>query len=313
MSPSQASYDPVSDIPPLDAKIILVTGGNSGLGKQSALVLSKHNPSQIWIAARNAQTAQRTIKDIQDQTPDIDVKFLELDLSSFASIRRAAALFMESVPRLDILLLNAGVMACPPGLTEDGYEIQFGINHMGHALLCKLLLPLLLNTASSGLDPSPVPTDVRIVFVSSVAHKFTVSGGINFDLLKSMGAQVATNNRYGQSKLANLLYAQEMARRYRQLTIVSIHPGTVKTDLQKSNDGSLLMRGFQKLVVPFIGVTVQEGVKNQLWAATAQDVTSGEYYEPVGVSGKASALGKNRILATKLWDWTQQELDVSSV
>lgn len=304
MAKSSKTFDPARDIPSLGGKVILITGGNIGIGKQTALELSKHNPSQIWIAARNAQKANAAISEIRSQSPGVSLEFLELDLTSFASVKKAASHLIESVSRLDIAFLNAGIMACPPGLTTDGYEIQFGTNHLGHALLLKLLTPLLRHTASS----TQPRTEVRVVFVSSVAHKFTIPEGIDFKLLKTNAAAISTNNRYGQSKLANVLYAQEVARRCPEFTTVSIHPGTVKTDLQKSNDGSLLMRGFQALFVPLIGVSVQEGAKNQLWASVAQGVSSGEYYEPVGKPGNASQQGKSKELAAKLWDWTDREL-----
>lgn len=178
---------------------------------------------------------------------------------SIHSIKAAATTFLASVSRLDILMLNAGIMACPPGLTKESFEVQFGTNHMGHAFLVKLLLPLLLGTAAA----SP-GIDVRVVSVSSVAHKFCPSVGIDFGVLKTPADGMATNDRYGQSKLANVLFIGELARRYPQLTSVAIHPGTVKTDLQNSNDGSLLVSAFQKFVVPIIGVSVEDGAKNQL-------------------------------------------------
>ncbi|KAH7159488.1 hypothetical protein B0J13DRAFT_539072 [Dactylonectria estremocensis] len=302
-------YNPDTDIPSLKGKFILITGGNVGLGKQSALAICKHHPSQVWIAARSAEKANTAIAEIKKQVPDSDVslRFLELDLASFDLVKSAAKTLLASVSRLDILLLNAGIMARPPGLTKEGYEIQFGTNHVGHALLLKLLLPLLVKTASAPAS------DVRVVSVSSVAHKFGPSGGIQFDTLKTLAEAMATNDRYGQSKLANILYAREVARRYPQLTTVAIHPGTVKTDLQKSNDGSFIVSAFQKVVVPIIGVSVEEGVKNQLWAATGEGVKNGEYYVPVGIPGKGSALSMDRELSQKLWEWTEKELGVCSV
>ncbi|TVY59892.1 putative oxidoreductase [Fusarium oxysporum f. sp. cubense] len=298
------SFNPDRDIPSLEGKVILITGGNAGIGKQSALALSKHQPSEIWIAARNAKKAETAIAEIKQQSPGVDVRFLELDLSSFASVKSAAQTFLKSVSRLDILMLNAGIMACPPGQTSEGYEVQFGTNHMGHALLTKSLLPLLTHTASS----SP-GSDVRVVSVSSIAHKFGPSGGIQFDTLKSTASGMSTTDRYGQSKLANILFIRELALRHTELTPVSIHPGTVKTDLQNSNGGSWMLSAFQKFVVPLVGVSVEEGAKSQLWAATAKGVKAGEYYVPVGVSGNGSQLSKDKVLAKKLWDWTEKELE----
>ncbi|KAH7153588.1 hypothetical protein EDB81DRAFT_687901 [Dactylonectria macrodidyma] len=297
------AYDPARDMPPLDGKVILITGGNIGLGKQSALDISKHNPAEIWLAARNAQKADVVIAQLREQAPRVSIRFLQLDLSSFDSIKNAAHTFTSSVSRLDILLLNAGIMGTPPGVTKEGYEMHFGTNHVGHALFLKLLTPLLLKTASS-----PPCSGVRVVTVSSVAHKFSVSGGIKFDILKTDGQGESLNNLYGQSKLANLVYAREFAKHHPEIKSVSIHPGTVKTDLQKSG-GNLMLRGFQKFVVPLIGVNVQEGVKNQLWAATTKGVENGEYYEPVGVTGRGSALSLDKELGRRLWDWTDKELE----
>lgn len=295
-------YNPSRDIPSLEGKVILITGGNIGLGKQSALDLSGHGPAEIWLAARNAQKADAALAELRSHAPDVSVRFLQLDLASFESIKTAARTFTSAVSRLDILLLNAGVMGCPPGKTKEGYEMHIGTNHIGHALLLKLLTPLLARTAAE--QPR---SGVRVVTVSSVAHKFSVSGGINFDILKTNGEVSSPNNLYGQSKLANLVYATEFAKHHPEIISVSIHPGTVKTDLQTSG-GNLLMRGFQRFVVPLIGVEVDEGVKSQLWAATAASVKSGEYYEPVGVPGKGNALSKNEELGRKLWEWTEKEL-----
>ncbi|KAM0325785.1 hypothetical protein ACHAQA_007087 [Verticillium albo-atrum] len=307
MVQDNSTFNPARDIPRLDGKVILITGGNIGLGKESALELSKHNPAEIWIAARNSHKADAVLNAIGHQSPGVSVRFLQLDLASFDSIKQAARTFTSSAARLDILLLNAGVMGLPHGVTKEGYEMQFGINHMGHALLLKLLTPILLKTATA--QPG---SDVRVVSLSSVAHKFSLTGGINFDNLKTNAEKQSTNSLYGQSKLANLIYAGEFAKRHPDITSVSVHPGTVKTDLQQSG-GNLLIRGFQKFVVPLIGVDVHEGAKCQLWASTAVGVESGQYYEPVGVSGRGNALSKEKMLGKKLWDWTENELRLHNI
>ncbi|KAF5560174.1 alcohol dehydrogenase Bli-4 [Fusarium napiforme] len=253
-----SAFDPDRDIPSLEGKVILITGGNVGLGKQSALALSKHQPSELWIAARSAKKADSAIAEIKQLSPAVQVRFLELDLASFASVKTATEAFLSSVSRLDILMLNAGIMACPPWPDHGG---------------------------------------------------FGPSGGIQFDTLKSTATAMSTNDRYGQSKLANLLFIRELAEHHPELTVASIHPGTVNTDLQKSNDGSWMINVFQKVVVPLIGVSVEEGAKSQLWAATAKGVQSGEYYVPVGVSGEGSQSSNDKALAKKLWDWTEKELE----
>ncbi|OBS29587.1 hypothetical protein FPOA_03524 [Fusarium poae] len=136
------SFNPKDDIPDLTGKVIIITGGSSGLGKESALQLAKHNPSTIFITARTEKRGNAAIKEIQDSVPNFkgQIKFLELDLGSFASIQKGAATFLSQSDRLDILMNNAGLMATPAGLTADGYEIQFGSNYMGPALFTKLHL-----------------------------------------------------------------------------------------------------------------------------------------------------------------------------
>ncbi|KAF4829921.1 putative oxidoreductase [Colletotrichum siamense] len=303
MPHNNTTWSPEKHIKSLKGKSILITGGSNGLGRQSALDLAKHQPTEIWLAARSASRAEAVIDEIKQLDPSVSVKFLPLDLTSFSSIREAARIFLASATRLDILLLNAGVMNVPVGtVTKEGYEMHFGTNHVGHALLVKLLTPLLRQTALS--------SEVRVVLVSSVAHRFGPSGGLQFDSFKPKigNSGLSPNALYGQSKLANLLFAHEMARRCPEWTTVSIHPGTVKTDLQRSESGPFLIKAFQAVVVPLIGVSVEEGAKNQLWAATADGVLNGEYYVPVGVPGKGSALSKDEDLARKLWDWTEAEL-----
>jgi retinol dehydrogenase-12 len=272
------SFTAAQDIPSLKGKVVLVTGGNSGLGKQS-------------------------------------IRPLDLDLTSFESIKKAAARFTSEADRLDILMLNAGIMATSAGLTKEGYEIQFGTNHVGHALLTKLLMPLLLKTAeekSSGDED--MKNDVRVVVLSSAGHQIAPTGGIQFDTLKGTQEKMTTWTRYGQSKLANILFAKEMAKRYPQITSVSLHPGAVNTNLTKPMADRFL---FARLLTPLVSrvtATVETGAKNQLWAATSkQGIANGEYYTPVGVSGKGSAYSTDGKLAAQLWEWTEKELEGQSI
>ncbi|EGE77498.2 short-chain dehydrogenase/reductase [Blastomyces gilchristii SLH14081] len=304
------TFDPVKDIPPLNNKVILITGGNNGLGKQSVLEFAKHNPSRIWLAARNVQKAQQAIDDIKQQLPEAcktTISILELDLSSFESIKNAAKIVLAESDRLDILMLNAGIMAVPPGLTKDGYEIQFGTNHMGHALLTKLLLPLLIKTAESGSN-TPNGGDVRVVSLSSHGHTHLPKGCFNFESLQTTGEKLGAYTCYFQSKLANVLWARQLAKLYPQFTVAAIHPGVVRTQLMEGATGSaaiirMLVRVGSRLLTP-----VDRGVRNQLWASVSKDVRSGEYYEPIGVKGKVSDDGKDDQLARELWEWTEKEL-----
>lgn len=198
---------------------------------------------------------------------------------------------------------NAGIMAVPAGLSTDGYEIQFGTNYLGHALLTKLFLPVMLQTAK---EPG---SDVRIVVLTSNSHHRSPKEGILFDTLNSSTSTGATLLRYGQSKLANILFAKELARRYPVITAVAVHPGLVHTGLTATfQKNHMLARIVAPLLGSIIGVGVEQGVLNQLWAATGTGVESGAYYEPIGKKSLGSELARDTQLARKLWKWTEDEL-----
>lgn len=324
------SFDPDRDIPDLSGKVILVTGGtsrrttqdssthipqtdnpatgNTGLGKESVLQLSKHKPARIFLAARTPAKAHAAIADIRRAVPDAPVTFLELDLASLASVQRAAQSFLSQSARLDILLNNAGVMATPPATTADGYELQFGTNHVGHALLTKLLLPTLLATAA---QPG---ADVRVVTLSSEGHNLAPTpAGVVLDQHELR--QQSPWRRYGQSKLANILFTRQLARRHPAITAVAVHPGVIITGLyQPARDSGPLMRAglaaFGLLSWPFLP-DVPRGTLNQLWACCAAraEVQSGGYYTPVGRKSAGSAFARDEGLAEKLWEWTEGELE----
>lgn len=242
---------------------------------------------------------------------ETSLTFIECDLASLASVQKAAKQFISASARLDMVMCNAGVMALPPGLTSDGYEVQFGTNHLGHALLVKLLLPILLQTVEQ------VPnSDVRIVFLTSIGFRFHPSGGIVFETLRTTQdfGILGPWSRYAQSKLANIVYAAELARRYPRITTVSVHPGVAATGLVSN------LSFFKRFLVYLTNLgqvmaSAQEIVGNQLWAATVtgkkdnEKIVNGGYYEPVAVLGKLDECSSSEELAGKLWDWTQKELD----
>ena len=287
--------------------------GNVGLGKETIIQLSHHNPSHIYLGARTESKALAAIKDIQSLVPNARITFLPCDLTSLKSVQACARKFVAIESRLDILILNAGVMALPPGTTEDGYEIQFGTNHMGHALLAKLLLPTLVKTAE---EPG---ADVRVVVLSSVGH--VPAWGISFAQQKTDMKSYSTWSRYAESKLANILFAKELAKRYKNITAVSLNPGLVDTDLFESVFGWFgPLRRAVESVKGLVFVKVQEGAKNSLWAATAplegkdasttgRGVKSGVYYMPIGVDEGANRAARDPALAEKLWEWTEKELE----
>ncbi|KAI4184735.1 MAG: hypothetical protein L6R41_004530 [Letrouitia leprolyta] len=298
------SFAPDKDIPDLAGKVILVTGGNTGLGREAVSQLAKHNPSHIFLAARTPSKGEAAVEEVKNALPSAKITYLKLDLCSFKSISAAAQEFRSQSSRLDVLMNNAGIMATPLAMTEEGYESQFGTNHIGHALLVKELLPVLLSTAQEE------GSDVRIVNLTSEGHNLAPRPqGIMFDMakLKEYGPWA----RYGQSKLANILYTKELAKRYPSITSVAIHPGVIKTDLYLPNqENSMILRYGLKLVGPLFMADVPTGTLNQLWAAVGKkdEVISGNYYTPVGKSSKGSAWAQKSDLARELWDWTEKEL-----
>jgi hypothetical protein len=183
------AFDPARDIPSLAGKVILITGGAGDLGKQVAIELARHKPARIYIAdLPRDDDGTPVIAAIRDAVGDehAPVSYLPVDLSSFESIKAAVARFYAVESRLDIAVLNAGIMRVASGTTAEGYEITFGINYLGHALLTRLLMPTLLRTAE-------LPgADVRVVAVSSEGHVMAPKGGILFDKLKGPGEDIVS-------------------------------------------------------------------------------------------------------------------------
>ncbi|KAG4025001.1 hypothetical protein MFRU_074g00070 [Monilinia fructicola] len=306
------SFEPEKDIPDLTGKVILVTGGNVGLGLETILQLSKHNPSHIYLAARSESKATAAIKEIQSKVPNASITFLQCDLTSLPSVQECAKQFDTKESRLDLLFLNAGIMAVPAATTEQGYEIQFGTNHVGHALLTKLLLPTLLRTAEQK------DSDVRVISLSSLGHKLGPVGGIKFDDLKTDMNSYTTSSRYGQSKLSNILFTKGLDKRYgeRGITAISVHPGVVNTNLYATALEKYGVFGkIGGLVRDLAFTSMADGAKNQLWAAVANkgsgkgEIVKGEYYTPVGISGNGNSYTTDEKLADELWEWTEKELE----
>jgi NAD(P)-dependent dehydrogenase (short-subunit alcohol dehydrogenase family) len=269
------------------------------------LQLAKHGPAKIFLAARNESRARDAINSVTAELSDnINIEWLPLDTASLESVKEAAQSFNRQSSRLDILVLNAGIMATPPTKSASGHDLQLSTNHIGHFLLTKLLMPTLQKTAA---EPT---SDVRVISISSEAHQMAPS----IDTILSTEKLIATGawTRYGASKAANILFAAELSRRYPNLTSVSIHPGMIKTDLWKyDNESNSFMKYFMMVFGGFIYRDTHQGAYNQLWAAAGADkseLQNGGYYTPVGKKS-VNKFVKDVSASKRLWDWTESELE----
>ena len=323
---SSAAFDP-KNIPDQTGRVFFITGGmllawnagwastnslagTAGLGAQSIGLIAAANPEHIYFTGRKAKLAQEVIDTVHKKVPDARITYIECDNSDLASVKAAANKFLEQSNRLDVFIANAGIMAWDPSLSKDGYEIQFAVNHVAHALFIKLLVPIMEATRA---QPD---ADVRIVNLTSTAYKTNPVHGIEFDSLKTdqadIGRLVAPGKwaRYGQSKLANMLYARLLAKYHPDVMSVAVHPGYIKTDLFSNT--SFIDR------LPVVAMArgnwtpVEQGCWNQVWAATTarRNLENGAYYEPVAKKTTPStSFSRDEGLAEKLWVWTQKELE----
>ena len=259
------------DIPDQSGRVAVVTGANSGLGAAVAGQLARRG-AEVILACRDTVKGEAAAKVILAGSPKGSADVVSLDLGDLGSVRAFATNFSRSHDRLDLLVNNAGVMAPPRRMTKDGFELQFGTNHLGHFALTGLLLPSLLASTSS-----------RVVIVTSQMHR---SGNINFDDL----AGERSYHRWGaysQSKLANLMFALELDRRSRQaglsLRSLAAHPGWAATNLQSAGPAIPLERAFMAIANRVYAQTADMGALPILYAATVPDLPGGSFVGPDGL------------------------------
>ncbi|XP_037007698.2 retinol dehydrogenase 14 [Artibeus jamaicensis] len=282
----------------MQGKTVLITGANSGLGRATAAELLRMGARVIMGCrdrARAEEAAGELRRDLRpDGGPDTggvgELVIRELDLASLCSVRAFCQEMLQEEPRLDVLINNAGIFQCPYMKTEDGFEMQFGVNHLGHFLLTNLLLGLLKSSAPS-----------RIVVVSSKLYKY---GDINFEDLNS---EQSYNKSfcYSRSKLANILFTRELARRLEgtQVTVNALHPGIVRTNLGRHIHIPLWVRPLFNLVSWAFFKTPEEGAQTSIYLASSPEVegVSGKYF---GDCKEEELLPKamDESVARKLWD-----------
>jgi len=290
----------VDDIPDLSGKVVIVTGGNAGVGKETIRALLSKN-AKVYMASRNKEKADAAISELKETTGNNAI-FLPLDLADFTSIQRAVEIYRSQETQLHILFNNGGVMIPPiEQLTADGYDLQFGTNVLGHYYFTQLLLPILQHTAT--LSPNE---KARIVITSSSGAMFTSQ--IHWDTLKDSPARkkLGTQNLYIQSKFGNVVWAQELARRYADSGIVttSCNPGNLKSDLQRH------MSCVQKSLVNFMLYPAPFGALTQLWAGTSPEGAdfNGKYLIPWAREGEIPKGADDPEIGKKLWDWLEEQV-----
>lgn len=282
----------------IPGKTVIVTGANTGIGKETAKELARRG-GRVILACRDLEKAEQARAEIVLETANRNVTVKLLDLASMGSIRAFAKDINATEPHVDILINNAGIMRCPKMLTEDGFEMQLGVNHLGHFLLTMLLLDKLKASAPS-----------RIVNVSSLAH---IRGKINFDDLNS-AKSYDPGTAYSQSKLANILFTRELTKRLEGsgVTANSVHPGLVQTELGRHM--SIYKSSFSRTVLAPIAwlflKSPTQGAQTTLYCALASELegVSGKYFSDCREKEVASQ-GKDDEVAKRLWaiseSWTR--------
>jgi NAD(P)-dependent dehydrogenase (short-subunit alcohol dehydrogenase family) len=288
-----------TDVADQSGRVFFITGANSGIGFEAAKVLAGKG-GRVLLGCRSEEKAEAAIADIRAVHPEADLRFVPLDLGDLQSIR-AAAKMVSREPRLDVLLNNAGIMMPPYEATADGFESQFGVNHLGTFALTGLLIDKL----SEGRDP-------RVVITSSLAHR---GGLIDLDDIDAEDGY-SRWGRYAMSKLANLMHMYELDRRLRAagspITAVACHPGVADTELSR-NIPEFMLSLFRPVSRLFMN-TAAQGAWPSLAAAAAPGVEGGQYFGPsrfgewVGPARQVQSRAKARRSkpAERLWDISEE-------
>ncbi|KAJ1391370.1 Short-chain dehydrogenase/reductase SDR [Sesbania bispinosa] len=278
----------------------IITGGASGIGLETARVLTLRK-AHVIIAVRNMESAKEAKQLILQENESAKVDIMKLDLCSVKSVRSFVDNFLALNLPLNILINNAGVMFCPFQQSEDGIEMQFATNHLGHFLLTNLLLDKMKQTAkATGIEG-------RIINLSSIAHTYTYDEGIRFDNINDP-IDYSDKRAYGQSKLANILHANELSRRLQEegvnITANSVHPGVIMTPLMRHS--SLLMN-FLKMFTFYIWKNVPQGAATTCYVALHPSLkgVTGKYFLDCN-EFEPSAFASNELLGRKLWDFSNK-------
>jgi NAD(P)-dependent dehydrogenase (short-subunit alcohol dehydrogenase family) len=304
MSRNSGGQWTAADVPGQAGRVAVVTGGNAGLGQETATVLAQRGATVV-LACRDDRKAEQAAGQIRSVVPDTDVRAVHLDLASLGSVRQAADEILAGYPRLDLLINNAAVMYVPFQRTEDGCELTFGTNHLGHFALTGLVLPRLLDTPGS-----------RVVTVSSLGHR---DGTMHFDDL-NLTQHYRPEQAYWQSKLANLLFSYELDTRLAAAgattRALAAHPGIVLTGLWRTSPRweRMAISPRLRLLNFWQAQSPARGALPTLRAATDPAAQGGEYYGPGGfheytghpVRVESTAASHDPAAQRQLWDISEQ-------
>ena len=272
----------------LEGKTVVITGANTGIGKETAVDLAKRG-ARVIIGCRNMEKGKEALKGIQERSGSTNVFLEKLDLASLDSVREFADNILKNEPRLDILINNAGVASCSYQKTKDGFEMQFGTNHLGHFLLTMLLLDRLKRSAPS-----------RIINVSSIVHGWG-SGKINFDDIH-FEKNYDRSKAYYHSKLANVLFTRELSKRLEgtHVTVNALHPGVVNTELQRH---TFLSSALLYPVQWYLFKSAEQGAQTTIYCAVSEEMegVSGKYLADCAIK-EPSKSAQDDDAALKLWD-----------
>jgi NAD(P)-dependent dehydrogenase (short-subunit alcohol dehydrogenase family) len=279
----------------MQGKTVVITGGNAGIGKETAIGLAKLG-AHVIVTSRNEARGAAARQEIVERGGRADVEVMALDLASFSSIRAFAAELLDRTDRLDVLVNNAGLILRRRTLTEDGFEATFGINHLGHFLLTDLLLERLQASAPS-----------RIVVVASSAHE-SAKRGLDFDDLQSERSY-RWAKVYGKSKLANIYFARELARRLRGtgITVNSVHPGFVRSEFGRGGDlGALYGFGMKYFAAPF-AISQEKGALTSIYVASSPELEgkTGGYYDKCALA-TPTKVAQDDDAARRLWEASER-------
>lgn len=285
----------------MKGKTVVVTGANTGIGLETARELARRG-ARVLVCARDEAKGQRAVDDLRHSTKNQDVELQLLDLASLADVRRAAAELLGRCPRLDVLINNAGLILTDRRETADGFEATLGTNHLGPFLLTNLLLDRLCESAPA-----------RIVNLSSSAH-YQARRGLDFDDLHFRQTPYSGWTAYARSKLANIYFTVELARRLAGsgVTANAVHPGVIRTGFGKDGDTGKLFNALLVLGGPFLG-SPQRGARTSLHVATAPELAtvSGKFFAR-SKEKRPSKVALDAEAARRLWQISAREVGLPS-